>query len=320
MSRGDHGGRVFLDRQDYELFLARTEEVCRRTGWAVHSYVLMPNHFHWLVETPEANLVAGMKWFLGAYSQGFNARHGQRGHVFQGRYKALPVESGGGSYFETVSTYIHLNPARAGLLKAERPSLAEYAWSSYPAYTLKVKDRPSWLNTRRVLSSLGLEDTWEGRRRYAEYIAGRLCELRTRSGRRMNKEIWDQIRRGWCIGGEEFQEKILERVGARMEGKERDSFSGQETDRHGEKEAEKLLRKGLRAIGVREDALRGMRKGAIEKIVLAWRIHCSALVTHKWICERLSMGSASNLTMYIRQCKNATDGRLLKLRMVLERL
>jgi len=75
----------------------------------------MANHFHWLLETPEANLVAGMKWFLGAYSQRFNARHGQRGHVFQGRYKAVVVEAGSGEYFETVSTYIHLNPARVPL-------------------------------------------------------------------------------------------------------------------------------------------------------------------------------------------------------------
>ena len=59
--------------------------------------------------------MVGMKWFMGAYSQAFNARHGQRGHVFQGRYKALPVESGAGQYVETVSTYIHLNPARAKL-------------------------------------------------------------------------------------------------------------------------------------------------------------------------------------------------------------
>ena len=130
MNRGDRGGGIFRDKLDYELFLVKTREVCSRTGWKIHSYVLMPNHFHWLVETPEGNLVAGMKWFLGAYSQGYNARHGQRGHVFQGRYKAVPVESESGNYFETVSTYIHLNPARGKLLNGDHPDLGAYRWSS----------------------------------------------------------------------------------------------------------------------------------------------------------------------------------------------
>jgi putative transposase len=132
MNRGDRGGKVFLDKLDYGLFLDKLTEACGRTGWKVHAYVLMPNHFHWLLETPEANLVVGMKWFMGAYTQAFNARHGQRGHVFQGRYKALPVESGAGPYFETVSTYIHLNPARAKLPGVAKAGLEKYAWSSYP--------------------------------------------------------------------------------------------------------------------------------------------------------------------------------------------
>ena len=117
MNRGDRGRKIFRDRVDYELFWGALGAVCRRCGWRVHAHAALPNHFHWLVETPEANLVAGMKWVPGAYSQRFNARHRQRGHVFQGRYKALPIQSESGEYFETVSTYIHLNPARAGLLQ-----------------------------------------------------------------------------------------------------------------------------------------------------------------------------------------------------------
>lgn len=111
MNRGDRGGKVFKDKLDYDLFLTATREVCERAGWRIHAWVLMGNHFHWLLETPAANLLSGMKWFLGAYSQRFNARHGQRGHVFQGRYKAVVVESGSGNYFETVST-----PARVSAM------------------------------------------------------------------------------------------------------------------------------------------------------------------------------------------------------------
>jgi putative transposase len=94
------------------LFLSTLEEVCQQTGWRIHAYVLMGNHYHLLLETPEANLVAGMKWFQGTYTQRFNAMFRCRGHLFQGRYKALPIE-GDASYFSAVGNYIHLNPFRA---------------------------------------------------------------------------------------------------------------------------------------------------------------------------------------------------------------
>jgi len=278
----------------------------------------MPNHFHWLIKTQEGNLVAGMKWFLGAYTQGFNARHGQRGHVFQGRYKALPVEAAAGPYFETVSTYIHLNPARAKLLGGDRPDLRKYIWSSYPLYLAAGKLRPDWLEVGRVLGNIGLEDTAEGRRRYENYVNSRVSELRTQSGRRMYKEQWDKIRYGWCLGGDEFQEKMLERVGKRMEGRDRSSYSGEAADRHGEKEAEKRVRKGMKVLGVKEEDLLMLKKGSITKSALAWYIHSSALVSHKWITERLKMGSPSNLTLYIKKFKEAAETDVLMLRRMLE--
>jgi len=320
MNRGDRGGKVFLDLLDYELFLAKLAEVCGRTGWRIHSYVLMPNHFHWLLETPEAKLVDGMKWFLGAYSQGFNARHGQRGHVFQGRYKALPVETGSGDYLETVSTYIHLNPARARLLDKNRPDLAKYRWSSYPSFVGSVKARPAWLETGRVLGNVRLKDDAEGRKRYEEYIAGRIKELRTREGKKLYREVWNQIRYGWCFGGQGFQEKMLELVGLRMEGKQRESYSGDEKIRHDEKTAEKLLRKAMKTLGADDERLQGAAKGSLIKCALAWYIHKEAMVSRKWISGRLQMGCASNLTTYINRIKTPTTGDALKFRKLLSQI
>lgn len=319
MNRGDRGGKVFLDKLDYELFLVKLGEACGRTGWRIHSYVLMPNHFHCLLETPEPNLVAGMKWFLGAYSQGFNARHGQRGHVFQGRYKALPVESESGSYFETVSTYIHLNPARARLLAGEGPRLEKYQWSSYPTYLGVKKARPAWLEVERVLGNIGLEDDGTGRKRYEEYMTGRIKDLRTRVGKKMYKDAWNQIRHGWCLGGQGFQEKILRLVGLRMAGKERDSFSGEIAQRHDEREAENVVRKGMKALGVKEEDLEGGKKSSLIKSALAWYVHKSVLASHKWISGRLQMGCPSNLTVHINGIKNASEGEALRLRKALER-
>lgn len=91
MARGDGGKEIFEDDQDRKGFLFRLAKVCGSHGWRVHAWVLMGNYFHLLVETPEPNLVAGMKWMLGVYSQGWNRRRQRCGHVFQGRYKSVVV-------------------------------------------------------------------------------------------------------------------------------------------------------------------------------------------------------------------------------------
>jgi putative transposase len=91
MARGDGGKNVFEEDKDRFAWTDLMEKAHGRFGWRVHAWVLMGNHFHVLLETPEPNLVAGMKWVLGVFSQGWNRRRGRRGHVFQGRYKAVVV-------------------------------------------------------------------------------------------------------------------------------------------------------------------------------------------------------------------------------------
>src|ERR1700677_3259979 len=129
MARGNQGRGIYANDQDRELWLQTLAAACEQTGWRVHAYVLLPNHYHLLVETPEANLVAGMKWLQSTYTQRYNARHKVFGHLFQGRYKALVVDAADGNYFVMVSTYIHLNPVRAGLLEIGKDSLMDYPWS-----------------------------------------------------------------------------------------------------------------------------------------------------------------------------------------------
>ena len=91
MCRGDRREASFRDDRDRERFLETFGEVQERTGRGVHAYVMMDNHCHLLLETPEPNLVAGMRRFQGTYTIRFNLRHGLSAHLFQGRYKALPV-------------------------------------------------------------------------------------------------------------------------------------------------------------------------------------------------------------------------------------
>src|SRR5207247_2049543 len=91
MNRGDRREPIFKDDADRERFLETLAEACGKTQWQIHAYCLMTNHFHLVVETPQANLVAGMKWFLGTFTSRFNRRHRLSGHLFSGRYKSLVV-------------------------------------------------------------------------------------------------------------------------------------------------------------------------------------------------------------------------------------
>ncbi|WP_136065932.1 transposase [Pontiella sulfatireligans] len=125
MCRGNRQETIFKTDKDCEIFLDTLEEACDRCGWKVHAFALMGNHYHLLMETPEANLVDGMRWFQGTYTQRFNSLHKVWGHLFQGRYNALLVDSDG-DYFSAVATYIHLNPARARCFDLENGKLTDY--------------------------------------------------------------------------------------------------------------------------------------------------------------------------------------------------
>lgn len=126
------------------MFLGGLGEVIARFGWLCHAYCLMDNHYHLLIETPEANLSLGMRQLNGVYAQRFNRRHGRVGHVLQGRFKAIVVDRD--SYLLELCRYVVLNPIRAGRVE----HIERYAWSSYPA-TMGLAQCPAWLKTDWVL-------------------------------------------------------------------------------------------------------------------------------------------------------------------------
>jgi REP element-mobilizing transposase RayT len=84
MNRGDHSEKIFLERSDRELWLATLSEACQMTQWQIHSFCLMANHFHLVLETPHGDLVPGMKWLLSTYTNRFNRKHKLFGHLFSG--------------------------------------------------------------------------------------------------------------------------------------------------------------------------------------------------------------------------------------------
>ena len=117
-SRGDGRDDIYLTDDDRVLFLSVLGQACERFNWECHSYCLMTNHYHLMIETPDGNLSQGMRQLNGVYTQRFNQQHQRVGHVFQGRYKSILVQKE--SYLLELSRYIVLNPVRAGMVvKAE---------------------------------------------------------------------------------------------------------------------------------------------------------------------------------------------------------
>ena len=312
MCRGNRQEAIFKGDRDCEVFLDTMGAACGRCGWIVHAFVLMRNHYHLLLETPEANLVDGMRWFQGTYTQRFNARHKVWGHLFQGRYKALLVD-GGGDYFSTVANYIHLNPARAHCFDLEGGKLSDYKWSSHSGY-LRPKNRPEWLVVERVLESLGFRDDVGGRGKYRQHMQKRVLEILHAGDPKKIDSSWEKIRRGWVFGSEEFRQQMQVAVEGAMSGKRRDSFSGEMVKKHDEQEAERLLSLGLVACGLDRNELGMLKKGDSNKKAIAWLIRKNTSVRNEWISDALKMGHPSSVSRGVRMVEDDKDGELLKLK------
>ncbi len=294
MARGDGGKAIFETAEDRKSFLFRLGQVCASHGWKVHAWVLMGNHFHLLLETPEANLVTGMKWLLGTFSQGWNARRSRRGHVFQGRYKAVPVSANVESpyYFRIVADYIHLNPARAGLAGGGRGKLVSYKWSSLPDY---ARGRGAdWLVMKRVWDAFELSDDGRGRRAYIDWLEKRAAN----SGGEVDGEAMKALRRGWYLGEPSF----VERLRSLVEPDRKRRVGGDSVARgHDEAEAGELASRALRAVGlpVGVEGLSELRKGDGGKVLVAALLRKRTAVGNRWLAERLAMGHTSAVSRLV---------------------
>jgi REP element-mobilizing transposase RayT len=269
-------------------------EVCEKTDWQIHAWCLMSNHFHLVTETPRGNLVDGMKWLLGVYTNRFNHRQKEFGHLFSGRYKALHVEGSGNGYLKAVCDYVHLNPARAGLIVAEQP-LQSYPWSSYPLYLRESARRPAWLRVDRLLGEWGIpKDSPAGR----EQFAGQM-EARCRA-----EGAGEYEPEGWCLGSEEFRQELLAQVGELASPK----HAGQEIRQSALAKAQRIAQEELGALGWSEQDLQGRRKSDPQKVRIAARLRRETTMTLDWIAGRLSMGAATHVASLLQRVNQKGQG------------
>jgi len=289
MNRGDRREAIFLDDEDRQCFLTTLGQACTKTGWQVHALCLMPNHFHLVVETPQPNLVAGMKWFLGTYTGRFNRRHKFFGHLFSGRYKALIMDGSGNGYLKTACDYVHLNPVRARLLKPQQP-LRAYAWSSWPEYLKRPAKRWPWLRVDRLLGEYHIaQDSAAGRRHLEEQVERRrAAEAGT---------DYRHLRRGWCLGGDAFRKELL----GQMAGRRGAEHYGEERRESELAKAERIIIAGLKKARWTEADLKRQRKGHPAKVRIAKMLRAQTTLTVAQIAARLQMGTRGYAVQLLRR-------------------
>jgi hypothetical protein len=149
---------------------------------------------------------------------------------------------------------------------------------------------------------------------FEDFMEEMVFEWRTRKGKKAMNREWKEIRRGWFLGGERFRSFLIERLEGVFDGRQRDSFRGEGAKAHDEGDAEKLLEMGLKALGLAEEDLENMRKGAPEKAAIAWLIRKRTVAGNRWIASKLSMGAPAYVSMLVKKVKEAKRGRLRKLR------
>jgi REP element-mobilizing transposase RayT len=281
INRGNLQHDVFATGGAIASFIRTLQAAVGRFRWRLHAFVVMRNHFHLALATPEPNLVAGMHWLQSTFAVRLTRFHRQHGHVFQGRYRSLLIEDD--AHLARVCDYIHLNPVRAGVLGVER--LRDYRASSLWHW---LRGRaPGWLDGEGWLAEAGLggvEDPWA---RYLERLRAlthpQAVDERTEPG---------AFSRGWAIGTEGWRRALAREYRHLALAPE---MSAAEIRELREARWRAALEEALARQGRQAHELALAAKGAPWKLELARDLRVNAAVPHAWIAAQLRMGTPSSL-------------------------
>jgi putative transposase len=305
MARGDRRENIIGGERDRRMFVETFSETCEKTGWLVYAWVLMSNHYHLVFRTPQANLVAGMRWLQNTYTRRFNVGNQLWGHVFGSRYKAVLVESGefgSGDYLSNMIDYVHLNPIRAGIINSATERLLDYPWSSLSrGYAVSPQKRPSWLKTDDGFGILGLEDSVQGRRLYVRRLEEKARHGVTTPVLPEDQGLQSTLRRGWYWGSEQFRALLMKKLDAESIRRNRNYQSTQMGRDHAQAEAERIVQDGLQRFGLSESDLQSLPGSDPRKVAIASTVHKKTTILLGWTAKRLQMKSAANVSQQLRR-------------------
>jgi len=298
LNRGNYRADIFRSDKAKDAFLKCLGEACEKTGWEVHAWCLMSNHYHLAISTPNANLVDGMQWLQGTFATRFNRMRDERGHLFQGRYKSLVVEPEAG--LGPLCHYIHLNPVRAKLRPVE--DLPGYRWTSL-SWLTEPAIRPGWYRPEPALEHAGgLADTSAGRRKYVDYLAWLSEDEPARKAQRFS-----EMSKGWIIGTRSFAKELI---------KENRELTG-----HGRRVAAEM-KEASEAVWEEELSRLVVRlrrkqvdfttepKSATWKVAIAAAMKARTTATNRWLAEALNMGGLHEVSRRVSAWQREPDPEL----------
>jgi len=261
----------------------------------------MGNHYHLCIETPEPNLVEGMRWLQSTFANRFNRFRQSNGHVFQGRYKAILLDT---DALGAVCHYIHLNPVRAGLVEAGE--LQEYAESSFARLWYPSRRRDFEHLEVGLEFAGGLSDTRAGRRKYRDYLSW-LSETDAEK-KRLG---FEKMTRGWVKGTTDFKKSILDD----LKDEQMQKVVESEASEMREPRWERALGEALSVLGRGDSELSSCRKGEDWKVDIARHLRERYLTPYRWIVEHLNMGApsyAQSLVSRRRKQKSSKEWKTLQ--------
>jgi putative transposase len=201
IQRGNNRQPIFAASADYGELLGLLEEHARKSGVAIHAYVLMSNHFHLLATPDESQSIPQMMQAVGRrYVRYFNQRQARTGTLWEGRYRSTLIQSE--RYLLACMVYIDLNPVRAGLVS----DAADYPWSSHAHYIGRRYDK--LITPHPLYWELG-NTPFARDASYAELVHSGVTEQQERA-------LTDSALRGWALGESDYVADLQRRTARRV--------------------------------------------------------------------------------------------------------
>ncbi len=287
ISRGNYRKDLFLSGKIALSFEETIFEAVNRCGWKLYAYVIMSNHYHLAIRTPEPNLVEGMRWLQSTFATRFNRFMNERGHVFQGRYKSIVIHDD--RPLSGLVDYIHLNPVRAKLCSIE--NLKEYTFSSYPKYW--KRNVCEGLDRKTLLSLYDLPNTPTGMNIYEQHL-GLLDECDPKKREALSK----QYCKGWFIGDSAAKTELAKKISKAAPKIEWEGGSLKELN---ELRWEKIVVDELKRLKKNEATISTSSKSAEWKIEIAKKLRKETTANNPWIAKRLQMGHPNYVSLLVNR-------------------